>query len=462
MESDKFLKINMGYSVCKFGGTSLATRDRIEKVLDIIMQDPARKFVVVSAPGKRNPEDMGITNLLIRAIEESENGCVDYMPASERVIERFKEIGHDFPDLTNELEEELHKRSLLYNPLNYKDCIKAFGEHASARIVTEIARQRGLEARFIDPKEIGLRVTNHNSVPQPDSSCYAEIGRRLLDCNEIPLTFIPGFYGYTKEGLLVTLPRGGSDTTGAVIANAVDANVYENWTDEDGLRRADPRVVENPELILELTYMEARELASKGFKLQEDSLVPLIGKHIPLNVRNTNNPLFQGSWIVQDRLVSPNEYMAGVACKPGYVAINLEKVGMNSEIGFGRKVLQILEENRINYEHMPTGNDNMSIIIERCELEGIGRINSLFREINRIAGHLEIMLREKSLALVAIAGLGIRQHPEVPARALYALSKQGIYPRTINMGASNISFFIGIDEDKGDDAVNVIYKEFFS
>ncbi len=449
----------MNYIAAKYGGSSLSTREQYERVLDIILQNPARKFIIISAPGKRSKSDTKVTELLIKASKEYKQGIGS---SSDAVKQRFRDIAPDASELTEELSRELDRRFAQTDATNYEDLVKAFGEYAGTRLMVHVAQKRGLEARFMDPLDIGLQITNHNTVPQPDEGCYPKIGRRLLDCSgEIPLTFIPGFYGYTPEGLLLTLPRGGSDTTGAVIANAINTSIYENWTDEDGLRRADPRIVSSSEIIQEMTYVEARELASKGFKLQEDSLIPLIRKYIPMNVKNTNNPTAPGSWVVRDRIVDPDEGIVGVSCKPGYVAINIEKVAMNNERGFGRRVFQVLEERGINYEHAPTGNDNMSIIVERFQLGGIGKVNGLFRKINETAGPLDISLGREPLSLVAVAGLGMRQHPQVPARVLNALGRNEIYPRTMNMGASDVSFFMGVYEGQGEDSVRAIYQEFF-
>lgn len=448
----------MRYKVCKFGGTSLATRGQLEKVLDLVLQNLSRRFVVLSAPGKKDANDTKITNLLIRAISEYPRD----KSSRDAVKQRFREIGYDVPEVVEELSQELDKRLAQRDASNYADIVKAFGEYACARIVTEVVKKRGIEARFMDPLNIGLKINNHNTVPQPNPSCYETIGKKLLDINgEVPITFIPGYYGYSEDGLLITLPRNGTDVTGAVIANAVNASVYENWTDEDGLRRADPRIVGDAELIQEMTYTEARELASKGFKLQEDSLIPLIGKYIPMNVRNTNNSTFPGSWVVHDRIVDPKESIVGVSCKPGYVAINIKKVAMNKELGFARRVFQVLEDEKINFEHDPTGNDNMSIIVEGSQLGGVGKVNGLFRQINETAGPLEISLGREPLSLVAVAGLGMRQYRDAPARVLYSLKNKGIYPRTMNMGASDISFFMGVNEEQGEDAVKAIYQEFF-
>lgn len=452
----------MAYKVAKFGGTSLATREQVEKAIEIIASDEYRKFVVVSAPGKSSSSDTKMTDLLIAcAREHRTNGSSQSL---DRVKQKIEEIASGIPDLANRLSTEIEARLARTDLPNYEDCIKAFGEYASAVLITEIMKSRGLKAMCLDPKDIGFRITTANKTVQPDESSFKSIGQALLKKEtkgKRPIIVIPGFYAYSQDGTLYTLPRGGSDTSGAVIANAIGASVYENWTDEEGLKRADPRIVSSPQPIKEITYREARELSYMGFKLQEDSLIPLIEKHIPLHVRNTNNPNSEGTVVVHERIVPETEHIAGVACKKGYISLNIAKISMNQQIGFGRKVFGILEAEKVSYEHAPTGIDNMSIILDRSQLVQTGKLNKIVREMDEHLGPLEIILGDP-LALVSVVGLGIKSHHEVPGRALYALGKKSIGPRILNMGASEISFFIGVPETKAEDAVRTIYEEFYN
>lgn len=436
----------MKEKVCKFGGTSLADRVQIDKAIDILVADPTRKYVVVSAPGKRSSDDKKITDLLI----ESETN----IGAANRVIQRFAEILPEKPEIIGNLLHDLGTRGK-----GSLDGIKAFGEYASAVVVSEIMKIRGIDAVFLDPRDIGFMALNGEMGARPDSACFSEMGKHLANLSEGKIIVIPGFYAYDSSGKIVTFPRGGSDTSGAVIANAVEAIVYENWTDEDGLRRADPRIVRDAGVIGEMTYREARELAYMGFKLQDESFLPLINKRIPLNVRNTNNPHSSGTNVVSDRIVPAEEVIVGVAVKKGYHTVNLSKMLMNAEIGFGEKVFSVLREMGMPYEHCPTGIDTMSLTIDRNYLAG-EKLNSLTRRLNEVAGPMDIHIGEP-MALVAVAGLGMQRCADADIKILSALNNAGIRRRMLNEGAKDLSFFIGVDEKDADSAVKAIYHEFY-
>ena len=443
--------------VCKFGGSSLASREQIDKVIDIIMADDNRRFVVVSAPGKRNKDDIKVTDMLIRAADDK--------PYASAVIDRFGDLLHEESGLVGSLSLELNRRlnqprETVKEQERYLDGVKAFGEYAFARAFTLILNGKGIESEFFDTPDLGFKIHRRakDNCPHPD--CYCEIGRKLKRFSG-RVAVIPGFYGHDSDGNLATLPRNGSDTSGAVIARAVNASEYENWTDEDGLRAANPTIVTNPRKINEITYREVRELAYIDFKLQSDSLVPLIQDNIPMRVCNTNNVAELGTFVVGNRLVSADESIVGVAAKKGYVSVNLSKMMMNEEEGFGNDVFGVFAEEKIPYEHTPTGIDTMSIIVKRAYLEKPGKLDELMRKLNDKRGPLEISLGDH-MAMVAVAGLGIRRNPAgIYSRALGSLAKQGIQVYSTNMGASDMSFFIGVEEAKADDSVRAIYKEFF-
>src|SRR3989338_604687 len=453
----------MAYKVCKFGGTSLATREQIYTSIGIMLSDSYRKFMVVSAPGKRDNNDTKITDILIRAAENQLNGIEDMSPVGS-IKKRIYEIGHDVGGVADQLCRELDARLSDTNAPNYMDYIKAFGEYASARLIAAIMQKnRAGEAKFLDPKDIGFIATSESGNARPDETCYPTIAKNLLPKHprgtERPIAVIPGFYAYTKRGDIITLPRGGSDTTGAVIANAVGAVVYENWTDTDGLQRADPRIVRDPEIIREITYRESRELAYLNFKLQEEAMIPVMQKQIPIHVLNTNNPSAKGTLVVYDRVVPSAEYIIGVACKAGYIPISIFKQFMNREIGFGGGIFRIFREMGIPYEHSPTGIDEMTVIVEKESVSEPGKVNNLIRKLNEELGPLEAKVGD-STAMVVVAGLGMKRHVDTEAKVLSALAGKGIKPLMMNEGASEISFFIGVREEQADDAVRAIYNEF--
>ncbi|MGV8151670.1 MAG: aspartate kinase [Candidatus Nanoarchaeia archaeon] len=434
--------------VCKFGGTSLANREQIEKAIDIVLSDSSRKYIVVSAPGKRNSSDTKITDQLISLY----NGKV-YV---KDIISRYADIIPEEKNLVSELECELVKRR------DKKDLeeIKAFGEYACAKVFSKILNHKGIEAVFSDPACDGFKVINENGNIRPEGSCYKNYGKKLLSYPKNSRIIIPGFYGADSKGKILTLPRSGSDTSGAVAANAIDASVYENWTDEDGLKRADPRIIPDAEVIRKMTFREARELAYMGFKLQEESMLPVLEKNITLNVRNTSNPKDPGTLILGVRNIDPGEVITGVACKKPYLSMSLVKTFMNSEIGFGRKVLEILEDFNVSYEHSPTGIDSMSLLIhqdyfkEPCILNEVR--NRMMNELK-----LESCEIEHNFSLVSIVGLGMQYSLDADIRILTSLRKAGIDRRMLNEGAKDLSLFIGVNEEQSDLAVKAIYDEFF-
>lgn len=447
----------MHVTVCKFGGTSLATRDQIGKCLTIMLSDPARKYMVVSAPGSRYKGDIKITDLLIRAADEFQNNR--HSNAAETVISRFTEILPENPALVRELAENLQRRLENTGAENYLESIKAFGEYACARIVQNILERQGVRSVFMDPMEFGLRIAHNGVSVQPDPRCYKQMGRRLRAAGAEALVVIPGFYGSDKDGNLLTLPRGGSDTSAAAVARAVGADVYENWTDEDGLRRADPRIVANAATIPIMTYDEARELAYMGFKLQDDCFGPIKGEGITLSVRNTNNPSHPGTRIVDIREVEPGERIVGVACENGFVSIGMRKLYVDKEVGFGRKMLGVLEKLKLPYEHTPDGVDSTALVLAKKYMQTPEALNTIVGKLKQACRPDTMMIRD--ISIVSIAGQGMKNHYDVHARTFTALAREKIGIRMIDDGADDLSCFIGVDQARSADAVRAIYNEFY-
>lgn len=446
----------MATVVMKFGGTSLATRSQIEKSIDIVLRDRERRFMVVSAPGSRCSGDVKVTDLLIRAAAEHKTGGT---AAATTVVERFAEIVPEHPGLVELLSKELYRRLADVKAPNHEDQIAAFGEYASARMVVAIMQTRGLSARFQDPADVGFVACSHNGFVRPDPDCYGPMSRAMLD-GFTGITVFPGFYAHTREGAIVTLPRGGSDTSGAVVARAVSATVYENWTDEDGLRRANPKIVSSPAFIPEMTYAEALELAYADFKLQDACFEPIRGMGIVLNVRNTNNPDHPGTRIMDTRAVDAQERILGVARQKGLVAINMRKKFIEQDVSFGRRLFAILETRNIPYEHQPNGVHTASIVLCTKFLTGENSLDNVMAEINRVCkpDHINAL----PLALVSAAGLGMQNHLDVNSRIFAALQRAGIKTLMIDEGAEDLSIFIGVEENHADDAVRAIYAEFYT
>ncbi len=447
----------MNTIVCKFGGTSLATRAQIEKCLAIMKADQARKFMVVSAPGSRYKGDVKITDLLIKAAAEFPSNRKS--ASADQVLARFREIMPEDTDLLQELTENLHQRLADLSAANYEESLKAFGEYACARAVKSILTQQGTPATFMDPIDFKLRITGKDNNIQPDHTYFNLIGKELMSKAKDGMLIIPGFYGCDAQGNLQTLPRGGSDTTGAVIARAVGAKVYENWTDEDGLKRADPRIVPLAANIPEMTYDEARELAYMSFKLQDACFAPLKGAGIILRVRNTNNPAHPGTDIVDTREVDPEERIIGVAREDGFVSIGMRKLYIDKEVGFGRKMLSVPEELNLPYEHTPDGVDSTALVMAKKYMKQPDTLNLVIEKLKQVCNPDTMIIRD--IALVSIAGQGMQNHYDVHARAFTALAEKKIAIRMIDDGADDLSCFIGVDQEHSAEAVAAIYDEFY-
>ena len=358
--------------VVKFGGSSLASATQLEKVFNIVKEDETRKYVVVSAPGKRNPEDTKVTDALIKYYKEYTNGK-DTSQSQEWIINRYRSITEEL-DLDEEIIEEISRdiKSLATLPKSDNtflyDTFLAAGENNNAKLIAAYFVKKGLDAKYIHPKNAGIFVTSEPCNARILPSSYDKI-EELINHNEILV--IPGFFGITKEDQVCTFSRGGSDITGSIIAAGVKADLYENFTDVDGIFAAHPGIIKHPHSIPELTYKEMRELAYAGFSvLHDEALVPAYRGKIPMVIKNTNNPKHPGTKIVLNH-IDENVKVVGIAGDSGFVSINTTKYLMNREVGFGRKLLQILEDLNISWDHMPTGIDDLSVILRSKELTPI-------------------------------------------------------------------------------------------
>jgi aspartate kinase len=442
----------MTIRVCKSGGTSVSKIDQIGKSIDIILADDSRKYWVVSAPA-------GMTNLLIDTYNSSQAGNYSRV-GLYTIMKKLVDIAPNKTHLLLSLEESLNQRVENRAACNYEDLIKAFGEEGNARIIASILNDRGVKAKFVDPKEIGFLVSRKNGVAMPDPSCYAEMGRKLKELEkQFRVLVIPGFYAYDRTGMLFTLPRGGSDTSGSVIARAVMADIYENWTDVDGLKEADPRIVPYARTISKITRREARELAYMKFKLQDRCFEPLIGTRIILNIKNTNNPNHPGTMVVESREVDPKERIVGVACVKDNVSIDTVKFYIEDDIGYGRTLLEQIEKAGISYEHTPDGVDSTSVVLDNKRLQGKTSIEQLVKNIQVAVNPDEIATTP--IAIMALAGLGMRNHYDTEARTLSVLADRRIQNIMLDKGSRSLSFALGVEPERADEAVRAVYDEFF-
>jgi aspartate kinase len=446
--------------VCKFGGTSMANAEQVKKVCSIVTSDPDRKIVVVSAPGKRFDDDTKITDMLIDCANKYlKNG--DYETALNNITGRYAEIAADLGlnnQITKDIENNLKTRvSLPFDSAEkFMDRMKAAGEDNAARLVASYLKSQGFEAHYVNPKDAGLFLSDEygNARVLPQSF------KNLTKLKKMEgIVIFPGFFGYSVSGEVVTFPRGGSDITGSILAAALEVEVYENFTDVDSVFVANPKLIKNPKPISVLTYREMRELSYAGFSvLHEETLEPVFQRGVPVNIRNTNNPTAPGTMIspTRDNFLSP---VAGIAGDKGFCSININKYMMNREIGFGRKVMQILEEEFVPFEHMPSGIDDISIIVRKKYLDD----EKKSRIMERIAKELRVdsVSIEYDLGLVMIVGEGMKHTVGMMRRISKALAMSEVNIRMINQGSSEVSIMFGVCEEDVDKAVVAIYDEFF-
>ena len=447
-------------SVAKFGGSSLATAEFIKKVCAIITDDPRRRIVVASAPGKRRDSDVKVTDLLI-AIAEAKLSGGSAVGEMDCVLARFAEIvnGLRLPQshldaVAKDLGTRLGRDQS--DPGRYMDAFKAAGEANCARLVAGYLRACGTEAQYVDPKEGGLLLSDEPGNARVLRQSYGSL-RRLTERPGI--TVFPGFFGYSEAGDIVTFPRGGSDITGAILAAAVDADLYENFTDVDSVFAANPAIVDGPKPVAEITYREMRELSYAGFSVfHDEALEPVFHAGIPVAVKNTNNPSAPGTRIVAHRVVT-DEPVVGIAAMRGFCSVYVSKYLMNREIGFGRRLLEIYEDEAIPFEHTPSGIDNLSVIVREEFLHHATEE----RVLRRVRTELEIdeVSVERGLALVMIVGEGMRHTVGLAARATAAFDRAGVNLEMINQGSSEVSMMFGVSESDVDRAVQSLYDEFF-
>ncbi|MBX3180199.1 MAG: aspartate kinase [Candidatus Hydrogenedentes bacterium] len=429
---------------CKFGGTSLADAQNIRIMASIVQEDPARRFVVPSAPGKRFDGDKKVTDLLYAWHSIASQG----LDASEprRIIqERFEtlasELGVEF-DVAAQLDEIAGHA----DNENGADYMASRGEYLNGRLIALL-----LDAVFIDPADY-IRFTNSGDF---DPATYTLLGERLSGDG---LFVIPGFYGARPDGKIKTFSRGGSDVTGSIVARATGSELYENWTDVPGFLMADPRIVEKPRRIDEVTYQELRELSYMGASvLHDEAIYPVREPGIPIQIRSTRERENPGTRIVAKRVST--HPLCGIAGKSGFSMISIEKALMNRERGFGRRVLTVLEEYGIGWEHMPTGIDTMSLIIRDEELGEAGE--KLVEDIERRCVPDSICLTN-GLAIIATVGQGMNHHVGVAARLFTALAEANVNVRVIDQGSSEMNIIVGVEEEALAPAVRAIYDAFIT
>lgn len=431
--------------VVKFGGSSLASATQFAKVGNIIKADPERKFVVPSAPGKRNSKDTKVTDMLYACYDLAE-AEKDFSKELKKIKERYEAIINGL-HLTLSLDDEFKTIEE-----NFKK--KAGSQYAASRgeYLNGIIMANYLGYDFVDSAEV--IIFNEDGSFDADTTDKL-LGERL---SKLENAVVPGFYGATLGGVVKTFSRGGSDITGSLVSKAVHATAYENWTDVSGFLIADPRIIDNPKPIKVITYRELRELSYMGASvLHEDSVFPVRKVGIPINIRNTNAPDDEGTWIVESTCHHPAYTITGIAGKKGFVSVNIDKDMMNAEVGFGRKVLSAFEENGINFEHMPSGIDTMTVFVH--EPEFAAKEQAVISAINRNA-HPDSIEIEADLALIAVVGRGMKSTRGTAGRIFSALAHANVNVKMIDQGSSELNIIIGVSDNDFDTAIKAIYDIF--
>lgn len=431
--------------VVKFGGSSLASAQQFEKVGNIIRSDEGRRYVIPSAPGKRNSGDKKVTDMLYACYKLAEEGK-DFKVKLAEIKARYDEIitglsldfslADDFKDIEEKFKNKVGK-----------DYAASRGEYLNGKIMAQY-----LGYTFVD----SASVVCFDKKGEFDAEKTNEKMSAKLSKTERAV--IPGFFGAMPDGSIKTFSRGGSDITGSIVARAVKADVYENWTDVSGFMIADPRIINKPQSIEIITYTELRELAYMGASvLHEDSIFPVRKEGIPINIRNTNKPEDEGTWIVESTARKSKYTITGIAGKKGFCCVNISKDMMNSEIGFVRKVLQSFEDHDISIEHVPSGIDTMTVFVHEDDF--ISKEQAVVSEIHRLAkpDMLEI---ESDLGLIAVVGRGMKSTRGTAGRIFSALAHANVNVRMIDQGSSELNIIIGVENRDFEKAISAIYDIF--
>jgi aspartate kinase len=431
--------------VVKFGGSSLASAEQFEKVGDIIRADESRRYVIPSAPGKRFDGDTKVTDMLYGCYALADEGK-KFDAELKAIKERYNEIISGLKlDMTLDPEfEEIEKN---FKAKAGRDYAASRGEFLNGKIMAKY-----LGYTFVDAAEV-IKFDENGDF---DSEKTNELlGKKL---SKLDNAVVPGFYGSMPDSKVKTFSRGGSDITGSIVARAAHVDVYENWTDVSGFLVADPRIIDNPEGIETITYKELRELSYMGAGvLHEDAIFPVRIEGIPINIRNTNKPTDNGTWIVESTCQKSKYTITGIAGKKGFCSITVEKDKMNSEIGFGRRVLNVFEDNGISFEHMPSGIDTLTVFVHQDEF--MDKEQRVVSGIHRLTNPDTIEI-EADLALIAVVGRGMKSQRGTAGRIFSALAHANVNVKMIDQGSSELNIIIGVSNNDFEVAIKAIYDIF--
>ncbi len=433
--------------VVKFGGSSMADAGQYRKVRDILLADPERRVVVVSAAGKRFGADHKITDLLYLCHAHTQYG-VDCSAVYEMIVSRYLDI-RDELGITLDLESEFADLKVRLDKKQVsQDELASRGEYFSARLMAAF-----LGYEFVDAAE-WVRFRLDGSVDQEKS--YALLRDRIKGYGVV----IPGFYGVMPDGKIRTFTRGGSDITGALAAAALDADVYENWTDVSGILMADPRIVDDPQTIPEVTYDELRELSYSGAQvLHEGTIFPVREKNIPLNIRNTNAPDDPGTMIREEFRTdtNPDRFITGITGKKDFTVISLSKRGLSGQVGYLRRVLSVFERHNLSIDYVPNGIDNVSVVLPTEAVAS--SLYTIMAEIQSEVEPDEISVHDQ-IAVVAAVGRKMASRPGISGRIFATLGQAGVNIRMINQGPDELNIIFGVDNKDFKTAIRVLYDSF--
>ena len=431
--------------IVKFGGSSLANAEQFQKVGEIIRSDESRRYVVPSAPGKRFDGDTKVTDLLYKCYNTAVEG-EDFIPILQEIKGRYYEIIRGL-NLDLSLEDEFAQIEADFRAQSGTDYAASRGEFLNGKVM---AAYLGYE--FVDAADV-IRFDKNGNLDAEKTDRL--LSKKLAKCER---AVIPGFYGAGEDGKVKTFSRGGSDVTGSLVAKAIKADLYENWTDVSGFLVTDPRIVKNPEVIESITYRELRELSYMGATvLHEDAIFPVRKEGIPINIKNTNRPEDKGTFIVESTCKKPKFTITGIAGKKGFCSINIEKSMMNSEVGFGRKVLQVFEDQGISFEHVPSGIDTMTVYVHQDEFEE--KEQQVIAGIHR-AVQPDFVEMESDLALIAVVGRGMKSTRGTAGRIFSALAHANVNVKMIDQGSREMNVIIGIRDEDFENAIRAIYDVF--
>ena len=431
--------------VVKFGGSSLANAEQFQKVGEIIRSEESRRYVVPSAPGKRFDGDTKVTDMLYACYGAAEAG-EDFSGKLQAIKMRFQEIIQGL-SLDLSLDREFEQIAADFSAHAGKEYAASRGEFLNGKVM---AAYLGYE--FVDAAEV-IRFDKNGVLEAEKTNRLLE--KRLAKCEK---AVIPGFYGAEDGGKVRTFSRGGSDVTGSLVAKAIMADLYENWTDVSGFLVTDPRIVENPAVIETITYRELRKLSYMGATvLHEEAIFPVRKEGIPINIRNTNHPEDKGTFIVESTCRKPKYTITGIAGKKGFCSINIEKSMMNSEIGFGRKVLQVFEDQGISFEHIPSGIDTLTVYVHQDEFEE--KEQQVIAGIHRAVSP-DFVEMESDLALIAVVGRGMKSTRGTAGRIFSALAHANVNVKMIDQGSSELNIIIGVENRDFEAAIKAIYDIF--